>query len=139
VSDPEDKKDIQRDAALNALIEAINNTGGLVLLDAEESKASYGALYGCKFDREATDLAAAYLLACEATNIMPMVEGKVGRKFPIARVDIILTRECREESNDDDTDCVHFLAQSFPEDVREVRVLDCDGAFLYYADQREGS
>ncbi len=136
MSKPKTKLD-PKDAALIAFIETIGNTGGLVELDAWESKESYGAPYGCKFDRESTDLASAYLLACKATGTEPVIEGKPRSTYPIKRVDIVLTRSVREESDDDDTAAVHALAATFPEEIRGVRVLDCDGIELYWADQRE--
>jgi hypothetical protein len=126
-----------KDAALIAFIDTIGNTGGIVALEDWESADSYGAPYGCKFDRESTDLASAYLLACKATGIEPIIEGKPRRAYPIKRVDIVLTRSVKEESDDEDTACVHALASTFPEDIRGVRVLDCNGVELYWADQRE--
>lgn len=127
-----------KDAALIAFIETISNTGGIVALDDEESLASYGAPYGCKFDRESTDLASAYLLACKATGAEPIIEGKSRVAYPIASIKIVLARSVTEDGTDEDTAIVHALAATFPEEIREVRVISKDGALLYFADGREG-
>lgn len=124
-----------KDAALVAFIETIGNTGGIVALTHEESAASYGAPYGCKFDRESTDLASAYLLACKATGVAPIIEPRLPSS---AHVEIVLERSASEEANDEETEAVHSMASVLPKEVKMVRVLDCDGTFLYYADGREG-
>ena len=130
-----------KDAALIAFIDTIHNTGGLVELDASESAESYGAPYGCKFDRECTDLASAYLLACEATGAEPIIE-RLPKGTRILSVNIYVDRTVEDsisdEQNDAECEAVHTLAATFPESIRKVRVCDREGEFLYYADSREG-
>jgi hypothetical protein len=60
---------------------------------------------------------------------------------PIKFVNIYLKRavgtELTDEENEADTMPVHELAATFPEEIKVVNVLDCDGVFLYHADGRE--
>ena len=130
-----------KDAALIAFIDTIHNTGGVVELTEEESVASYGAPYGCKFDRESTDLASAYLLACEAAGVEPLIE-RLPKGTRILSVNIYVDRDMgdyiEDEQNDAECELVHGLAATFPGAIRKVRVCDRKGNFLYFADSREG-
>jgi hypothetical protein len=119
-------------AALVAFVETVGNTGGI--------RTEHGG-YGVNAENEPgpwIDLAAAYLLACKAIGTTPIIDGKVRNLYPVKSIEINLTRSVREESDDEDTAAVHALAATFPKEVTLVTVHDCDGNFLYYADEREG-
>lgn len=132
MSDSEDKIDQHRDAALSMLISTIDAAGGLIT-----NETGYLVPKG-NTDSKWTDLATAYLDACKATGTLPLIDGKRRRPCPIKSIDINLTRSVREESDDEETRAVHALAETFPEEIALVRVYDCHGVFLYYADEREG-
>jgi hypothetical protein len=140
MSDSEDKIDLHRDNALCALVRTIEATGGLVTVSGKDMGLDDPECLVPKGDteREWCDLAHAYLEACKALGVKPMIDGKRKQTPSVARVDLVLERSVNEEADDEDTAAVHAMAATFPPEITEVRVLDCDGVFLYYADQREG-
>lgn len=146
MSDPGDKIDQHRDNALNALVRTIEATGGLVTVSGKDMGLSDPECLVPKGDteREWCDLAEAHLEACKAFGVQPMIDGKRRRKCPIKSIDIILERSftkdeaLSDEANDRETNYVYQFAAAFVPEITEVRVLDRDGTFLYYADGRKG-
>lgn len=133
MSDPEDKTDIYRDRALNQLISTIDSTGGLVTEEKPGTRATWLVPKG-DTEREWADLADAYLDACKAMKLTPLIDGK--RRPNVLKVTVQIARsvedEISDEENERETVAIHAMFDGLHEDVA-VDVVDCDGTYLYDA------
>jgi N-acetylglutamate synthase/N-acetylornithine aminotransferase len=131
VSDPDDKTDRHRDNALNILIETIEDTGGLITTwpDGKDGEAVLVPKHA-----EWILLADAYLEACEAMRVQPLIDGERAPK--ILKITVQVARSAKDyisnAENDTETSLLHGLFKDLSEDL-EVAVVDCDGVYLYDA------
>ncbi len=135
MSDPEDKLDQHRDDALNGLIRTIEATGGLVTEYVTANGLNQHSLVPQgDTEREWTDLADAYLEACKAMGVQPLIDGK--RAPRILKITVQVGRSVKDDisdaENDNETELLHGLFEKLDADV-EVAVVDCDGVYLYDA------